>query len=182
MQQEMKKIQAKSWLILALLSLVFGVISCDKNADEGSKRLTETEFMVRAANSDLFEIQTGNMAAGKGITAEVRDLGQHLVMDHTTSSMELKALAAEKKITLSDSLSDDKRAIRTRLAGESGKAFDQDFANVQITAHDEAITLYRQAISELQDPDIRSFATKTLPALQMHRDHAVQVKTKTDTL
>ena len=49
-------------------------------------------------------------------------------------------------------------------------------------AHDEAISLYEQASSELQDPDLKAFATKTLPQLRMHREHAVMVKAKTDAL
>lgn len=178
----MKKVQANKWLLLALLSITFSFMSCEDDDSTNATRLTETEFMVRAANSDLFEIQTGRLAAGKGMTAEVRALGQHLVTDHTASSTELKALAAQKNITLPDSLSVDKRTIRVRLAAETGKTFDQDFATTQIAAHDEAISLYQQASSELQDPEIKAFATKILPNLQMHREHAVQVKTKTDAL
>jgi putative membrane protein len=157
-------------------------MSCEDDDSTNTNRLTETDFMVRAANSDLFEIQTGRLAAGKGMTDEVRALGQHLVTDHTASSTELKALANQKNITIPDSLSVDKRTIRIRLAGKTGKTFDQDFATTQVTAHDEAISLYQQATQELQDPEIKAFATKTLPILQMHREHAVQVKTTTDAL
>ncbi|RDC62038.1 DUF4142 domain-containing protein [Adhaeribacter pallidiroseus] len=175
----MKNIQVKWWLLL-LLIISTTVSSCEKEDSGNAGRLTETDFMVAAANSDLFEIQTGQIASGKGTLSEVREFAQHLVMDHTTSSNELRILANQKKITLPDSLTEDNRAIRMRLSGQSGVAFDKDFIEVQITAHDEAISLYEQATREIQDPDIRNFATKTLPILQGHRDHAVMVKSKID--
>lgn len=177
----MKKFQVKIWL-LVLLTMAGAVSSCEEDESNNAGRLTETAFMVSAANSDLFEIQTSQIASGKGTLSEVRELAQHLVMDHTASSTELKVLAAQKKITLPDSLSEDKRAIRVRLSEGTGAAFDKDYANVQIVAHDEAISLYEQASRELQDPNIRAFATKTLPNLRMHREHAAMVKAKTDAL
>ena len=177
----MKNIQVKWWLLL-LLTISTAVSSCEEDDSTNANRLTETDFMVEAANSDLFEIQTAQLASGKGTLSDVRELAQHLVMDHTTSSNELRLLANQKKITLPDSLSEDKRTIRMRLAGESGTAFDKDFMNVQITAHDEAIRLYEQATREIQDPDIRNFAVKTLPILRGHQEHAAMVKAKTDAL
>ncbi|QNF31550.1 DUF4142 domain-containing protein [Adhaeribacter swui] len=177
----MNTIQVKLWL-LTLLFIGMTVSSCEKDDAGQVNRLTETDFMLRAADSDLFEIQTGQIASGKGTLAEVREFAQNLVIDHMASSKDLKNLAAQKKITLPDSLSAEKRAIRLRLSSESGTAFDKDFVDVQIKAHDEAIKLYEQGARELQDPDIRNFATNTLPNLQAHREHALMVKSKTDAL
>lgn len=183
LKREMKKLQVNIWLLLLLLGATFTVSSCqDDDTDENDNRLTETEFVVRAANSDLFEIQTGQKASAKGSITEVRELGQHLVTDHTTSSTELKSLASQKKITIPDSLDADKKVIRDRIASKTGTAFDKEFANAQVTSHDEAINLYTEASSELQDPDLKAFATKTLPVLKMHREHAGMVKAKTDAL
>jgi putative membrane protein len=180
---KMKKAPVNIWLLFMLLGSAFAVVSCETDdSDENSQRLTETDFVVRAANSDLFEIQTGQMASVKSDLTEVRDLGQHLVTDHTTSSTQLKNLAELKKITIPDSLSEDKRVHRMRLASETGTTFDKDFVNTQIMAHDEAISLYEQASRELQDPDLKNFATTTLNALHMHREHVVMVKAKTDAL
>jgi putative membrane protein len=177
----MKNIQVKWWLLL-LLIISTAVSSCEEDDSNNNNRLTETDFMVAAANSNLFEIQTGQIASGKGTLSDVRELAQHLVMDHTTANNELRALANQKKIILPDSLSEDKRAIRMRLSSESGAAFDKDFINVQITAHDEAISLYERATREIQDPDIRNFAIENLPILQGHREHTAMVKSKTDVL
>lgn len=174
----MRKGKNKLLLILSLFCAVL-VTSCDDD-DENQDELTTQEFMIKAANNDMFEIQTGKKALVKGNIAEVRDFGQMLITDHTKTSNELKTLAQQKSVALPDSITEDKRVIRNRLAGETGKAFDQDFANVQITAHDEAVLLFQQAINEVDDADVRAFATRNLPALQMHRQHAQQVKAKAD--
>ncbi|QMU29662.1 DUF4142 domain-containing protein [Adhaeribacter radiodurans] len=179
----MKKAQVNIWLFFMLLGSAFAVVSCDTNdLDENNQRLTETDFVVKAANSDLFEIQTGRLASIKSNLTEVRELGQYLVMEHTNSSTQLKNLAELKKITIPDSLSEDKRVHRIRLASQTGAAFDKDFVNTQIIAHDEAISLYEQASRELQDPDLKNFAAKTLDALHTHREQVVMIKSKTDAL
>jgi putative membrane protein len=156
------------------------VTGCNNDDDNNADKLTTQEFMMRAANSDMFEIQTGHKATLNGNLPAVKAFGQHLVHDHTQTSMQLKALATQKNITLPDSITEDKRVIRNRLASETGKTFDQDFANVQIMAHDEAITLYTRASTEVTDPEVRTFAAQGLPLLKQHRQEAQQLKTLAD--
>lgn len=178
----MKKAQLKLGIFLALFGASGAMVSCDNDDSNDPVRLTAAEFMTRAANSDLFEIQTSKIAVFKGQTPAVKTFAQQMINDHTATSAELKTLATQKKLTLPDSLSADKRVIRTRLSAATGVALDKEYANGQVASHDEAIALYEQAVREVTDAEVKAFATKTLPNLQMHRTHAVQVKTTTDAL
>ncbi|WP_370457513.1 DUF4142 domain-containing protein [Rufibacter sp. XAAS-G3-1] len=137
-------------------------------------------FFQNAAQSDMFEITTGNMAKVKGSTAEVRDFGTMLVTDHTMTSQQIMTMAAERNITLSTTAPADKMAIINRLTGESGLTFDKDFAAVQVLAHQEAIALYEAADREIMDTEVQTFIDATLPKLRTHLQRAQTLKTAVD--
>lgn len=159
-------------------------VSCDDDDDDGIDigNLTSEEFVRRAAASDSFEIQTGNLALQKSTMTEVREFGQEIINDHTASSKELAALAQQKNLQLPTALPEDKRNKVNRLAGLSGTEFDKAFSDEQEDAHEEAVELYEQAAEDLEDADLRAFAQRTLPVLRMHLEHAQALDDLTDDL
>ena len=58
----------------------------------------EQTFVKEATQGGLAEVQMGRLAAQKGQSQEVRQLGQKLVQDHSKANQELKLLAAQKNI------------------------------------------------------------------------------------
>jgi putative membrane protein len=154
------------------------VSACDDDEEEDQK-LTIPSFMQQAAASDTFEISTGNIALQKGTLADVKTFGQMIVNDHTMSSKELKALAAQKSVVLPKTIPEDKRVKIALLNGLSGTAFDQAFATQQVDAHNEAISLFEQANRDIADAQVQAFVDKTLPVLRMHLQHAEALKETT---
>jgi putative membrane protein len=167
----MNKLILQGKVLLLLLAALALVTACDDD-DDDDDRLTVQSFMEQAAASDTFEITTGNMAQQKGTLADVKTLGQMLVQDHTMSSQELKALARQKSVTLPKTIPGDKAAKIAALGALSGPAFDKDFAQKQVEAHQEAIALYEKADNDIGDAQIQAFVKKTLPVLQTHLQHA----------
>jgi putative membrane protein len=169
----MKKLilSGKIWLLmLATLSLV---TACnDDDDDNNDQKLTIQSFAQQAAASDTFEITTGTMAQSKAALADVKTFGQMLVADHTMSSKELKALAAQKGVTIPKTIPADKQARITVLSALTGTPFDKAFATEQVNAHQEAISLYEQADRDIEDPQVGAFIDKTLPVLRAHLTHA----------
>lgn len=180
----MKRAKDLRWRVLLLFMPLAFLAACDDDDDGGVDlpQLTSQEFVQRAAASDMFEIQTGNMALQKSTMQEVRDFAEEIVADHTASSQELMALAQQKNLQVPSALPQDKQAIVARLDAKTSTAFDKDFTDVQEDAHEEAVELYEQAVEDLEDADLRAFAQKTLPVLRMHLDHARTVDDMTDDL
>jgi putative membrane protein len=168
----------RSWRFLALAMSVLAFTACNKDDDDdlGLDQMSAAEFVQKAAASDVFEIGTGELAVNKSETEGVRDLGQTLVSDHTNSSKMLLQLVRKNNINVvmptKSTLGQDKLAIMARLAQENGAAFDQDFANTQVKAHQEAIALFEEAAREVHNKDLKAFAAQTLPILKMHLQHA----------
>jgi putative membrane protein len=55
------------------------------------------------------------------------------------------------------------------LTQKAGQPFDSDYAeNVAVDAHEEVYEMYKDAVEDIKDADIKAFAWKTLPTLQVH--------------
>jgi putative membrane protein len=171
-------LSGRIWLLLAVTLSV--VSACDDDDEEVNQKLDIPSFMQQAAASDTFEISTGNLALQKGTLADVKAFGQMIVQDHTMSSKELKALAAQKGVVIPKTIPQEKLAKITLLSGLSGPAFDRTFAAQQVDAHKEAIALFEQADQDIADAQVQAFVDKSLPILRMHLQHAEQLKDKTD--
>ncbi|MCC9135952.1 DUF4142 domain-containing protein [Pontibacter silvestris] len=178
----MKKTVFESWKIFALLVSLVAVTSCDDDDGDIGLNLSAEEFVQQAAVTDMFEIQTGQMAVDKSETSMVVDFGQMIVDDHMQTNTLLSTLADEKNITMPTALTEEKRAIRDRLAGKDGVEFDKDFADSQVQAHEEAVELYERATNELDDDELRAFAETGLPILQQHLQEARDLKAITDAM
>lgn len=55
-----------------------------------------------------------------------------------------------------------------KLKGESGKDFSSDFDAEQISAHKEAVSLFQRYAKSGDNPDLKNWAGKTVPALKHH--------------
>jgi putative membrane protein len=67
---------------------------------------------------------------------------------------------------------DDQKEMN-KLSGLSGDAFDREYINLMVKDHESAVKDFEKASTKAKDPDVRAFATKTLPTL---REHLQQVR------
>lgn len=70
---------------------------------------TTEDFVKAVAISDMFEIQSGQLASDKAENADVRSFGKQMVNDHTKTSDELKSLVGDEdiKVKLPTNLDED---------------------------------------------------------------------------
>lgn len=59
-----------------------------------------------------------------------------------------------------------------KLKGESGKDFSSDFDSMQVSEHKDAVSLFERYAKGGENPDLKSWAGKTLPALKHHLEMA----------
>ena len=48
--------------------------------------------------------------------------------------------------------------------------FDKAYVEAMVDGHKKAVKLFTDAAQNCKDPDLKAFATKTLPTLKMHLD------------
>jgi predicted outer membrane protein len=55
-----------------------------------------------------------------------------------------------------------------QLAALSGRAFDRNYRDMQVQAHQEAVALFASYAANGEEPSMRAFAQQTLPHLRQH--------------
>ncbi|HEY4651370.1 MAG TPA: DUF4142 domain-containing protein, partial [Pontibacter sp.] len=94
-----------------------------------------SEFMTEAASGGMMEVELGNLAQQKGQSKEVKDFGRMMVTDHTKANEELKALAAQKNITLPTAMGEDHQEHVREVSKKTGADFDKAYMKLMVEDH-----------------------------------------------
>jgi putative membrane protein len=130
----------------------------------------DVNFAAEAASGGMTEVALGKIAQEKGVNARVKKFGSMMVMDHSKANDSLKALAVRKNITLPAAPNAKDQATIDKLSKLSGRAFDDAYVSDMIDDHKNDVKAFEDATKSLKDPDLKAFATKTLPVLKTHLD------------
>jgi len=141
-------------------------------APPGTAAMTDQQFIVMAAQTDMMEANLGQKAANQAASDDVKNYAQMLVTDHTADYQQLAAMAAKDNFTIPTALDDEHNKLIAPLDKLNGKAFDQNYIHAMIAGHTKAIAVYTRESTTAQNGDVKSYAAATLPALQKHLDGA----------
>lgn len=128
-------------------------------------------FATEASAAGMAEIDAAKLALKKSQSTDVKTFAQHIIDDHTKANTELKAIARNQKLELSDSPSVMNQA-KAKVLDVRDESFDAAYANNQVSAHEDAVKLFTDAANNSADTQIKAFAQKTLPVLQQHLEMA----------
>jgi putative membrane protein len=128
------------------------------------------DFVSLAAQSDMLEIETSKLALTKSDSDKTKQFADRMIKDHTETSTELRSLVTVGKIqvTLPTSLDRAHKEKLDKLAKLNGTAFTKEYDDMQIAAHKDAVSLFERYGKEGDNAELKAFANKTLPHLQMH--------------
>ena len=140
----------------------------------GCGALSDPDFAKTVAMSDMYEVEAGKIAQQKGQSPAVKGFGQMMVDAHSKTTAELKAIVQAKaiKVELPTKLDAKHQSLIDDLNGASNDDFDRTYADQQVTAHEEAVSLFEKFAKEGDNPDLKQFAQKTLPVIQQHLNDA----------
>lgn len=128
----------------------------------------DRNFIMDAAMGGMMEVELGRIAAQQGMSDAVKQFGQRMVDDHSKANSELMSLASSKGITLPAELDAKHREHVTKLSGMSGADFDREYTKMMVSDHRKDVSEFEKESTRATDPDLKAFATKTLPTLQEH--------------
>ena len=124
-------------------------------------------FVKEAVQSNLAEVQLGELAAQRAETDTVRKFGETLRMDHQAALKRAANLAKSLKVEAPAEPSTETREIVDGLSQLSGSEFDAAFVSHMITLHESAIAKYsRNANSD--DDAVAAMVADALPKLKAH--------------
>jgi putative membrane protein len=171
----MRKIQ------LLLFAAMLVTVACDDDdQNDPVSNLSESDkmFVTNAADGGMFEVRAGELAAAKGDSTSigfmhgdslsVKSFGRMMITDHTKVNEELKDLATRKGASVPTSLTAPKQQKLDSLSAVSGEAFNQMYAKMMVSSHQETVTLFQAQSASGNDSELKSWASEKLSALQEH--------------
>ena len=130
------------------------------------------DFVKEAAMSDMLEIEAAKIAEQKG-NANEKTFAAQMVTDHTKTSTELKQMVTgDAKADMPTALDDASQKKLAKLRDAKPEDFASEYDPMQVSAHKDATSLFERYAKGGDDPKLKDWAGRTLPALQHHLEMA----------
>ncbi len=152
------------------------VAKMDKAA-AGGFTAADKKLIKIAAQSDETEISMAKLALTKTDNAEIKKYAQMMVDDHGKTTMQLKPIADAAGVAKPDLKAKDK-ATAAKLEALSGSKFDMAYLQANLKSHQQTAAKMRAQAPAVTNPDLKSFATETLPVVEHHAMMAQEMVTK----
>jgi putative membrane protein len=134
--------------------------------------MTDQKFLDFAAQADMTDAHLGQMAAGQARSQSVKDYAQTLVNDHTKDYGQLSVIAAHASLTIPKGIDAAHGRTIAPFKALKGTAFDVRYLHEVISGHTNAISVYKREAADAHNPELKAYASQTLPTLQKHLDGA----------
>jgi len=130
----------------------------------------DSKFATAAAEGGIAEIELSKLAQQKTADAQIKSFAATMVTDHSKAGDSLSVVAKKKNITLPNTMDADHQKKFDDLNKLTGADFDKAYVKTMIDDHKGALKLMRDEAKDGDDADVKAFATKTAPIVQMHLD------------
>lgn len=130
---------------------------------------TTQDFVTEAAISDMFEIQSSQLAAAKS-DAATKTFATQMIADHQKTSSEVKAMvqAGTVKATIPTALDSSHQSKIDKLKSLNGADFTKQYHTDQVAAHKDAVSLFQRYAKGGDNDALKTWAGKTEPTLEHH--------------
>jgi putative membrane protein len=137
---------------------------------------TTADFVKEAATSDMLEIAAAKVAEQKG-NAEEKKFAAQMVTDHSKTTSDIKGLisSGDVKAELPTALDSSSQGKLDKLNDAKPEDFAAYYDPMQVSAHTDAVSLFERYSAGGDNPKLKDWAGKTLPALRHHLDMAKQM-------
>ncbi len=129
-------------------------------------------FLQAMTGSNLFEIQSSQVALSKSNTAAVRTYAQMLINHHTAAQNQVSTLAAARGVPLPTALPPELQLKVSALSGLNAAAFDAAYLQEQVVAHQMTLSLIQNERTAGKDAEVVAMANAQAPIIQQHLDQA----------
>ncbi len=139
--------------------------------------MSAQDFVTMAASSDMFEIQSSQLALQASQNPAVQSYARLMIAHHQATTANLTQAAQAAGLTPPPpALMPTEQALldQVRAAG-SGPAFDAAYKQAQIAGHQNALQLHQGYANGGDVPSLRQTAATAVPIVQQHLVGAQQL-------
>lgn len=159
---------------LALCGMLLAMPSANA-AENASLNASDTLFIEKATANNQTKLKMATIGANQAVTPEVKSYAAMLVSDHTKSGHALTKLAVSKHLELSEEVDAAHAKDLQTLKDTDAATFDSKFLAQMVNDHKACIVTFEKVSKEAADPEVKAFATETLPTLQAHLKKGIEL-------
>jgi putative membrane protein len=129
-----------------------------------------TAYVRMAASSDMYEIQSSQIALSKAQNPAMRSFAEMMVRDHTNTTQQLMAAAQTSGMPpMAPQMMPMHADMVAKLqAASAGASFDRMYAQQQLMAHQQALALHSNYAARGDTPALRTVAGTATPIVRGH--------------
>ena len=139
---------------------------------------SDKDFMGKAVQGGLAEVQLGGIAVQKAQNEEVKAFGQKMITDHSRANSELRTIITQKGVNIPSTTTVEQAESMNKLSKLSGAAFDKEYVRMMVEDHEKDVAEFQKEANTGTDIDTKEFAADTLPKLKMHLEMIKSISSK----
>ena len=178
--------RAKLAIYVVFLLAACGLTACNRGRTVEAARENrppsvtpaEQDFMMKAAQANIGEIDVARVALQKSDNKDVKDYANMIQSDHKNTLEDLTDLMIDKNVQPPKTVAAETQQDMNRMNSLTGPEFDREFANKMVSDHEKAVELFKDHQAIAQNADVKKYVNDVLPRLEMHLDKARQLQAK----
>lgn len=147
-----------------------------------SQARSDRDFLEQALGVNELELRLGRLAGQRGMTAEVKAMGEKMVEKHGELGQQLSHFAHESGSSGKPTMTADQRATLDRVMSQSEGTFDSTFTQTVDAGHIQELGMYRDEVSRAVNPQLRALVQGRVVKLQeaVAKAEATKPQSKSD--
>lgn len=131
----------------------------------------DRDFLVRIRYAGLWEVPAGEMAAERGTTEPVREIGRFIADEHTDLDQQVREVAATLGVPLPREPFAQHQSWLDQIDRQTGEDFDREFIQLLREAHGQVYPLIAYARAGTQNTLVRDFADVAEEFISRHMNY-----------
>ena len=158
---------------LVAVAAVAALLATAPTAGAQAAKLDDPTIIAIFDAANTWDMETGQMAAKKATTADIRDFGAMLARDHRAVRQQGRDLVTKLGVHPTPpkdfAMATQHDAAVRSLRAKSGAAFDRAFLEHEVAFHKAVIdAVTTSLLPALQNQEAKALVTKVAPAFQAH--------------
>jgi putative membrane protein len=142
----------------------------------GSAGAPDADFIQDQLADGDAEVALGRLVQERATNPQVKEFGEMMVQDHQKAGAELKQIAGKHNITVEGKEANEHNDAREKLSKLSGAEFDREYMKTMVDDHEKAVNDVERKAENADNPEVRQWASKSLPTLRQHLERARQIQ------
>jgi putative membrane protein len=135
----------------------------------------EQDWVKHAYSGNQFEVQLGQLVNDKAQDPQIKRIAQRLVDDHRQANEQLKQVAQQMNVQISEELTPVHQAKLQHYQQKQGNQLELGFLFDQIGHHTKDVLEYQFVAQNAQNPQLKQYAAQCVPKLRDHAQMLMQI-------